>query len=485
MLLAVLLRLPGVNRPLVGHFATKNVSYAMIARNWVKGRSPAWYPAMDCMTGGERGWHLLEFPVAAYLAGAAWAVFGGSLDVWGRATTIAFSTVAVMLLFLLVRRWHGHAAAWGAGVMLALSPVAIIFGQSFMLETSVTFFSVASFFCFDRWRVGRQRRWLALAATSFALLLLTKIYMLVSVLPLAVMAMRAYDRGDRTTQGAGPSRALARQYGFELFVAAALALAPALAWCTNVSRVSSPGNPLSQRVFYSLRQSADVHQAPQRLLVTPSFYRKLLDDFTGPVLTPLGFALCLAGLMNRGWRRHAPWFASMALLVAALPAKFYDLLYYHVVLLPPLCILAGLGWHLVEERLRPGRMAIVGLFAVGLLLSLRYSIGPAFSTPAEDRSVTAAAAALREFAEANQPVLTMHGWCTDLLYYCDRPGWGVSPDDPRLGERFALARRNGARWCVATNLGEVDRSPQAAAALADWTLVREGDDFRVYRLSTP
>jgi hypothetical protein len=217
-------------------------------------------------------------------------------------------------------------------------------------------------------------------------------------------------------------------------------------------------------------------------LVSPSFYRKLLDDFTGPVLTPLGFVLCLTGLMNRAWRRHAPWLASMAVLVAALPAKFYDILYYDVVLLPPLCIVAGLGWQLVAERLRPERPAIAGLLAVALLFSLRYTVGPAFVTPAEDRSVTAAAAALRELADIEEPVLTMHGWCTDLLYYCDRPGWGVSPDDPQLHERFALARRWGARWCVATNLAEVERSSQAVAELSDWTVVREGDDFRVYAM---
>ncbi|HEV3006489.1 MAG TPA: hypothetical protein VGX78_18610, partial [Pirellulales bacterium] len=331
------------------------------------------------------------------------------------------------------------------------------------------------------WIVGGTRRWLVLAAVSLALVLLTKIYMLVLLLPLAVMASRARTAGFRqVSTGFLTQRRLGRQSFIELIVATTLAVAPALAWCANVARVSAPDNPLSRRVFYSLRQSADVHQAPQRLLVSPSFYRKLLDDFTGPVLTPLGFVLCLTGLMNRAWRRHVPWLASTAVLIAALPAKFYDILYYDVVLLPPLCILAGLGWQLVAERLRPGRAATAGLLAMALLLSLRYTVGPAFTTPAEDRSVTAAAAALREFADVEEPVLTMHGWCTDLLYYCDRPGWGIAPDDPQLHERFALAKRCGARWCVATNLAEVVGSPQAVAELADWTVVREGHDFRVY-----
>jgi hypothetical protein len=267
---------------------------------------------------------------------------------------------------------------------------------------------------------------------------------------------------------------------FELILAGILALAPAIAWCANVARVSAPDNRLSHRVFYSLRQSAGVHQAPQRLLDSPGFYRKLLDDLTGPVLTPLGFALCLAGLTNRAWRRHLYWLLSMALLVAALPAKFYDILYYDLVVLPPLCVLCGLGWQLIDERMHISRRAKVGLLLIALLLSMRYAVGPAFTTPAEDRSVTAAAAALQDLAEVEEPVLTMHGWCTDLLYYCDRPGWDVSPDDPRLRERFDLAVREGTRWCVATNLAELDGSRSASTELARWTVVREGNDFRVY-----
>ncbi|HUY33839.1 MAG TPA: glycosyltransferase family 39 protein [Pirellulales bacterium] len=476
VLLAAAVRLPGVNRPLVGHFATKSVFYAMIARNWVMGRSPVWYPAIDCMTGGERGWHLLEFPVAAYLAGAGWACFGGSLDVWGRATCVAFSAGSVLMLFSLVRRWHGLSAAYGAAVTLALAPVAIIFGQCFMLESSLVFFSVATIGCLDQWLARRERRWLALAAVSFALLLLTKIYMLVLILPLAAMARRE--------PRVGPWGGSRRRW-IEFIVAGALAATPALVWCANVVRVSAPNGPLSQRVFYSLRQSAAVHQSPQELLVSPTFHRKLLDDLTGPVLTPLGFVLCIVGLTNPAWRRHVAWLASMAVLVAALPAKFHDILYYDVVLLPPLCILTGLGWQRVAERLRVGRMATVGLLSVAMLLSLRYAVGPAFLTPPEDRGVTAAAAALRGLAGIEEPVLTMHGWCPDLLYYCDRPGWAVSPDDPRLPERFALARRHGTRWCVATNLEAIDRCPLAISALADWEVVHEGDDFRVYSASGP
>ena len=107
LLLTAIVRLPGIGRPLLGSFATKNVVYGMIARNWVQRDAPLWYPTLDVLRGGHRSLHMVEFPVSAYLSGGLWHVLGGSLDVWGRATAMGFSMASVAGLFLLVRRWFG------------------------------------------------------------------------------------------------------------------------------------------------------------------------------------------------------------------------------------------------------------------------------------------------------------------------------------------------------------------------------------------
>jgi len=136
VVLTIALRLPGITRPLLGNFATKNVVYGMIARNWAEGRADLWRPTLDVLRGGQRSWHLVEFPVAAYLTGAIGRL-GGSLDVWGRLQAVAFSVGSVVLMFLFVHRRHGASAAGAAALAMALSPVSIIYGQSFMLEASL------------------------------------------------------------------------------------------------------------------------------------------------------------------------------------------------------------------------------------------------------------------------------------------------------------------------------------------------------------
>ena len=106
--LTVLLRAPGLGRPLLGDFATKNVVYAMIARNWALGRASFFTPTLDCLADGERAWHLLELPLPAYLAGFCWRICGGSLDAWGRVISVIASVASVLLLYRLARRWHGQ-----------------------------------------------------------------------------------------------------------------------------------------------------------------------------------------------------------------------------------------------------------------------------------------------------------------------------------------------------------------------------------------
>jgi len=281
--------------------------------------------------------------------------------------------------------------------------------------------------------------------------------MLVVLLPLAWMVLRCGNRSRPTA-----------------ILVLALAVAPAIAWYAHAYRTASPDGPFADRVFFSVRQSASDHRPPHPLLFEADFYRQMLDDLTGVVLTPVGFMLLLAGLMNRQWRRYAPWLLACGLLVLALPRKFYEMNYYVMAVLPPLCVLVGLGWQVVSERLRPGKMATAVLLVVAFGLSMRYAARPAFVTPAEDRSVLAAAAAVRDLTAPEEPVATSHGTGIALLYYCDRPGWAVDPADLNTAT-LAQPVAQGARYLVVVGKAGADL-PEPIA---------QGEDFRVFRLPLP
>ena len=485
--LTAVIRSIGIARPLLGDFATKNAVYGMIARNFARGTAAdVWHPTLDVLVGGQRSWHLLEFPVSAYVTGWLWDALGGSLDVWGRATSVVFSIGSVAVMFLFVRRRHGQTAAVAAALALALSPVGIIYGQSFMLEASLVFFALGTFYALDRWLDGGRCGWLVAAGVCLALLLLTKIYMLVVLLPLAVMVFRS-SRGSagagNRAGGAGVkcsgAPANRRRPWLHAMAVAAVAVVPATLWYAFAFHTASPEGPFANRVFDSVRRSVAVHGSAYWRLGSADFYRQVLDDLTGVVLTPVGFVLAMAGLLDRRWREHLPWLLAVLVLVLALPLKFSKTNYYYMAALPPLCIMIGLGWQVIRQRLRLGRPATVVLLLSAAILSLRYAVGPAFVTPEEDRGVPAAARAVRELTAENEPIVTMHGTTIDLLYHCDRRGWAVGPERTDLESVLADCRRQGANYLVVVGRRPPALSPRAAFVQR----IDPGEDFRIYRLS--
>lgn len=464
-LLAVGLRVPGIARPLLGNFATKNVVYAMIARNWITGGSSLWYPALDCVQADGLALHMLEFPVAAYLAGGCWWCLGGSLEGWGRLLAIGFSAATVCVLYLLARRWHSQGAATVAAAAFALAPVSVIYGQAFMLEASLSFFAVCALYAAQRWCDGQQRVALVLFAVALALAALTKIYAVALLLPIGWMAYRALTTGQMALRPAG-----------WLLVVTALALAPAGAWYWHAAQTAAPGSALSDQVFFSVRNSASDHRPPHPLLFEGQFYRRLIADLGSVVLTPLGLTLALLGATRRESRVWWPWLAAGAMLMLLLPRKFFEMNYYYLAVLPPLCLLVGLGWQTLRERY-PSRRLAIALALAGCLFSVRYFVRPAFVTPAEDRSVLAAAEAVQRYARHDERIATMHGSTLDLLYYSQRKGWFVAPSDDRLDAQLQHCRASGARLLVVAETSAADH-----AGLSHLPCIERGEGYAIYAL---
>jgi 4-amino-4-deoxy-L-arabinose transferase-like glycosyltransferase len=452
MLVALVVRVPGIQRPLTGNFATKNVVYAMIARNWAEGRAGLLEPTLDCLVGGQRSLHLLEFPVSAYVSGLGWRSFGGSLELWGRLTSVTFSLAAIALLYLLVARWHGTVPAIVAGLALALSPVAILYGRSFMVEASLVCFAVATLWAWDHWLASGRWAWLATAGLALALALLTKVFLLILLAPMAAMAWSASRSKSPSphrivplTPAPLPQGERGSRMGSQALLGAfvvATALVPAGLWYWHAAAVATPGSPVAERVYYSVRTSAEIHRPPHPLLGTMKFYGRMTGDLCGVVLTPLGFVLLIAGLLNAAWWRHAVWLAACLLLIVVLPRKFFEMNYYWMAVLPALAVIVGLGWQLVEKRLRPGRIATAGCLVLSVLLAARYTIGPMLRIAEEDRGVVAAGQIVQRFTTPEERVVTMHGSTIDLLYYCRRPGWALDTADPKT---LAACVAQGAR----------------------------------------
>jgi hypothetical protein len=484
-------RIVGIDRPITGTFATKAAVHAMVARNWALGRAPYHQPTIDLLNDGVRSWHLMEWPAASFVAAMAWKLFGGSLDAWGRGISIACSLISVWLVYRLADRWFGSRAAQGAAFVFAFSPVSIVYGQSFLLESSLAMLTLATLSAFDRWLDTRNTRWLVLAAIAVALAILTKIYMLALFVPLAAMF---YDDVRRRAANTSASSALSMAQALRKDGAIAtglfgLVLLPVATWYVWVFNVPHEIGPATD---YHPLGRATVHGFPHPALFTIAYYTRLTFDFATVVLTPLGVILAGYGLVDSRFRRQWPLCAAFGLLLIAFPLKFIAANYYYVVLLPALTFAAGLGWQRLLERIdlagnNIARRTAYGVAALSLLIAMRYAIGPAYRSHPEDRAVVAAAAAVRARTKPEEPVATIHGSTIDLLYYCDRPGWAFDADDELLERKFrdANAVHYGAKILVVAGLDDQANRPVLSRILSRLPLLDSGDDWRIYLIDLP
>jgi hypothetical protein len=484
---ALAVRVVGLERPLVGTFATKAAVHAMEARNWALGRAPIWQPTIDTLADGTRAWHLMEWPAVAYAAGLGWRFCGGSLDAWGRGLSVACSLVSVWLVYRLAARWFGARAAQGAAFVIAFSPVSIVYGQSFLLEASIAALTLTVIDSFDRWLDSRRPAYLAVTSIALGLAVLTKAYSIFVILGMWSAFARS-SMADAAHRGKPLFSELLRHFRFAGLTSLLLVvgLLPAIRWYSWVYSVSPSVGPAAE---YHPVSRAAIHGFPHLLLFSPAYYARLASDFCTVVLTPFGVLLALLGLADRRFRRHLPLFASSAVLLVLLPLKFMAANYYYVVLLPVLALAAGLGWQRLCERMCEsqllGRRALTCLVVVSLAIALRYAIGPAYRTLDEDRGVVAAAAAARSATNDEEPIATMHGSTLDLLYYCDRTGWAFDVADAKLADKLDLARRNGATKFIVAGLDSVARHPATSELLATLVVEQSGDDWRLYSLSIP
>lgn len=467
VLATIAVRVPGIDRPLVGNFATKSAVYAMIARNWALDRAPIWCPTIDLTAGDERAWHLMEWPAAAFVAGQGWKLCGGSLDAWGRGVSIACSAGAVWLTMLLGRRWLGRTAAMAAGAVMAFSPVSIVYGQTFMLEASVAMLTLLALYGMEVGLAERRLGWIAVAACAFSVLVVTKIYMLVLLLPLGMLLFCAKDR--RATAAA-----------VALFI---VALLPTAWWYAKVAQISATSGPAFEHHPWA---RSTVHAFPQPLLFSTDYYLRLASDVATHVLTPIGAIVLLTGI-TAVWRRGrwslATLLAALGSLLIALPLKFYAANYYYVVLLPGLALATGAAWAELQRYL-PKPWMRAGIACVGLMMSLRLAIGPAFETPPGDEAVEVAAAAAQTATMPDQPIATLHGSSLDLLYYCDRRGWALNAADPEFAAKVADAAARGARYLIVADLAAATKRRETNAVLSDLAIVQAGNDWQLLSLES-
>ncbi len=434
LLASVLIRVHGLDRPLLGHFAQYQALQGMMARNIERDASSWAAPRTFIVQGDSTARHLLYFPFAALAAAAGHSVSGGTLDLWGRSQAVVFFCLASVFLYRLLRLGSGRRTALAGVLVFSLAPSTIIYGQQFQNEMATLSFMISYVFFLMRWGRpgGKGLRDALLAGVAGGLALLARLHLLYLALPTAYVLLRERKR------------LIAR----DVILFLAVALGPAVAWAMRAAAFEQDPLQVHSRGLMTQLALKTAWHAP--LILKADFYRRLADHFSGVVLGPFALTFALLGVLApwKGpyWKAQGAWLVASGLGLLILPAKAYDHDFYCMLALPPLCVFAARSLAALRGpsgvpliRCSPACALFLGLwFAV----SLRFAWNPAFKSPPGDEVILQAS---EETARRTRPAerVVVNGPAQIALYYMDRNGF-LFPSTP--GEEYLPSATRQAAW---------------------------------------
>lgn len=420
ILASVMLRLSGIFRPLLGNFSFYQTAHSMIARFFLEnGFTTLLYPEINILISGKPGLHLLAYPVSSLIAAVFYYFFGGSLDFWGRFQAVFFFAASSACWYFFIRKLAGRWLATASVLALSLSPLSIIYGQSFQNEFATLFFTVLFFhqlLCF----LEKNQVWnLLLASLSIGLVLITRPNNLYLFIPALYMTLFLAE---------AKGTAKSRFFKFALVSLLGLVL-PAL-WFSHIWHTIHTHTNIYSTVFSQLMAGSRLGSP---VVLTLDYYQKLFDMIAGMALTPLGLTLFLAGalLSLRGRREFffLLWAGSFLASSLLIPRKLIEHNFYLLHLVLPASFLMGLAfWELTRSlsgRKRFYTLFISAFLALSFLVSMRYAFHPAFKTPEEDRNLLYIAQRVKDFTSKSSDKIITQG-TLNLLYYADRLGWDMA-----------------------------------------------------------
>lgn len=413
LFLSLLAHVYAITAPIDDHHGWRQSQTAMITRNLYREGFNLWWPKID-WEGNGPGVLVLEFPLYNAIVALLYHLFGPK-EWAGRIVSIAATGVATVFLYQIARRVWGQKAALFSVGFFCISPLTRFYGRAFMPEALMICAALGAVLFFYRWAEEGRRIHLTISALCTLIAFVVKFPMVHLGIPLAAMAI---DRARRESV----SRS-------DLLWFALVTVVPTGIWLWH--SVTSPN--LTMSWLFS-----DV-----TLLKDKEFYRVLWGRLGGEMLTPIGRALFLLGLIlgvrSIGERAVGAWLLGgvVYLLVMGRGNFYHD--YYQIPVLPIACLYAGKGMSFLTERslvqrgglgFRLRQLAPVLLMGIAVLQSVPtlrwwYStwIPGLYKWAPIVRKATPPGSLI--LASGSLPSPGYVPWYPEVLYAYDRKGWNV------------------------------------------------------------
>ena len=191
LVLGLLLRLKGINHPLLDHPGWRQGDEAAIARNFATVDLNPFHPQAD-YNGPGPNYVELELQIVPWIAALFYKMFGVH-EIFGRLISIAASLGTVAVLFFFGRYlFMSSIAGLGAALLYAIAPGAIYYGRTFQPDTTMAFFLTCALYAGTRlFNEDDEHRWKRVSSATALLLaaILAKSVAVVAIIPLLAVSV--------------------------------------------------------------------------------------------------------------------------------------------------------------------------------------------------------------------------------------------------------------------------------------------------------
>ena len=444
--ISFLIRLIRINMPILEGTVVRQAQTASIARFFFKHGIDIFHSQLDYFV-GEQAYLVLEFPLYNVILASIYRLAGGVHEYLGRLLSIFFFIGAGIFLYLLLKKiYDSRVALWGF-IAFNFSPLGIIFSRAIMPDSEMLFFSTGAIFFMLLYVEDDRKSAFWLAALWTMLSLLVKVQSFFILVPLVFLIF--LKQGKKAF------------FDVKNYVFGGIALIPAFLWYLYGSQIHQSLSP------WRLGNYRMSNWFNPGLFLSADFYKDIFVNFTGTLLTPVGFVLFLLGVMIRPRKSNEillyVWFLGTVLFGIVFCALLWEP-YYYLLFLPVAAAFIArvffLNWSEIYKNSFLSTLSgkAVALFIIMIIIA-RYAIF-AYVIPEGYSAIPELTETVRIISTPGDKIVVAgQNGISGISYYSERKGWGMSPAGlfkEGKNEDLEKYRTKGAEFLVSIDSAVVD-----------------------------
>ena len=360
ILLALVLRLYKINRPIGDWHSWRQADTASVARNFIKEGYNPFIPRYDDMSSQANGldnpqrYRFVEFPIYNSLVAAVWSITGVN-ETYARLVTVIISLGSTILLYFLVRYFSGIPTALLSALFFAILPYNVFYSSTILPAPLMVFSILGLYLSFAKW-LENDRKWIfGVTSIIFAnLAILTWPIAIFFTLPLIYLAFDKYHLKSLTR--------------LHLWIFFFLSILPFVAW-----RVWMTQFPEGIPNWAFLINANNIR-------FKGAFFRWLIAERMGKlILTVGGVPLFVLGIIKKPSAReklfYLTWLASVVIYFTVFASGNVRHDYYQIPIVPIAVIFMAMGTKLLFELPPQIFSKVLGPIVAVILIILALAFG--------------------------------------------------------------------------------------------------------------